>query len=90
MMILCFSMQKEDIIKSILLPSVMSSRFCMQEKDNIEHTSVKCHVFTKVYGQLVDCCVKPRRHRPRNSIEHINAKCHDVTLMIKLLVINVT
>ena len=37
MVILCFSMQKEDIF-SVLMASVMCLQFSMQEENILEHT----------------------------------------------------
>ena len=41
-------MQGEDIIEHINMASVMCLHFCMQEEDNLEHTKVKCHLYTLV------------------------------------------
>ena len=41
-------MQGEDIIEHTNMASVMCLHFGMQEEDNLEHTKVKCYLYTLV------------------------------------------
>jgi hypothetical protein len=45
MIVVCFSMQRKDIlILSLMMASVMCLHFSMQEEDTLEHINGKCHL----------------------------------------------
>jgi hypothetical protein len=91
----CVLVCKGKIILSILMANVTCLTFSMQEEDIHENTNGKCHlcILWSTCIPLCDICMhlitllNTHANILVSALEH---KCHKLTLMVKLVIINVT
>ena len=83
----CILVCKGKIFWSLPMASVMQLHFSIQEEEYIlEHSNDKCQL-CNIGNHLITLL---NIFMPKYQYAHLNATCHETTLLVKLLIINVT